>query len=94
MQLNTAQFAQFEEEGYLLLRGVLADADLDPIIAEYEHHIDLRHRSYWPRTNLRTLRRRTLQSPAGLDLPRMQRDLLESRHHALPWPGLLRISVQ
>ena len=42
MQLNTAQIAQFKEEGYLLLRGALAHADLDPVIAEYEHHIDRR----------------------------------------------------
>ena len=27
---------------YLLLRGALADADLDPVIAEYEQHIDRR----------------------------------------------------
>ena len=42
MKLSTEQIAQFEEEGYLLLRGALADADLDPIIAEYEEHIDRR----------------------------------------------------
>ena len=39
MKLSADQIAQFEEEGYLLLRGALADADLDPVIAEYEEHI-------------------------------------------------------
>ena len=42
MKLDAAQIAQFEEEGYLLLHGVLTDADLDPVIAEYEQHIDRR----------------------------------------------------
>ena len=35
MQLTPEQVAQFAEDGYLLLRGALTDADLDPIIAEY-----------------------------------------------------------
>ena len=35
MQLSPEQVAQFAEDGYLLLRGALTDADLDPIIAEY-----------------------------------------------------------
>ena len=39
MKLSADQIAQFEEEGYLLLRGALADTDLDPVIAEYEEHI-------------------------------------------------------
>ena len=34
MQLTPKQVAQFAEDGYLLLRGALTDADLDPIIAE------------------------------------------------------------
>ena len=42
MELNSAQIAQFETEGYLLLRSVLTDADLNPVIAEYEHHINRR----------------------------------------------------
>ena len=42
MELNSTQTAQFAAEGYLLLRNVLADSDLDPIIAEYEQHIDRR----------------------------------------------------
>ncbi len=42
MKLNSAQIAQFEAEGYLLLRGALADADLDPVITEYMQHIDRR----------------------------------------------------
>ena len=40
MRLNSPQIAQFAEEGYLLLRGALADTALDPIIAEYEAHVD------------------------------------------------------
>ena len=55
MQLNTAQIAQFEEEGYLLLRGVLADTDLDPVIAEYEHHIDRRARELLAAGKISTL---------------------------------------
>ena len=42
MELSAEQIVQFEEEGYLLLRDVLRDADLDPIIAEYEEHISCR----------------------------------------------------
>ena len=42
MQLTPEQVAQFAEDGYLLLRGVLTDADLDPIIAEYEEYIGRR----------------------------------------------------
>ncbi len=42
MSLTATQISQFEDEGYLLLRGVLTDGDLDPIIAEYEQHIDRR----------------------------------------------------
>ena len=42
MKLNAEQVVQFEERGYLLLRGALTDADLDPIIAEYEAHIGRR----------------------------------------------------
>ena len=39
MKLNDEQIAQFATDGYLLLRGALADADLDPIIAEYQEYI-------------------------------------------------------
>ena len=42
MQLTPKQVAQFAEDGYLLLRGALTDADLDPIIAEYEEYIGRR----------------------------------------------------
>ncbi|MCE2447865.1 MAG: phytanoyl-CoA dioxygenase family protein [Candidatus Latescibacteria bacterium] len=42
MQLTPEQVAQFAENGYLLLRGALTDADLDPIIAEYEEYIGRR----------------------------------------------------
>ena len=39
MKLSADQIAQFEAEGYLLLRSVLSDGDLDPIVAEYEEYI-------------------------------------------------------
>ncbi len=39
MQLTAEQIGQFAEDGYLLLRGALTAADLDPIIAEYEEYI-------------------------------------------------------
>ena len=42
MQLTPEQVAQFAEDGYLLLRGALTDADFDPIIAEYEEYIGRR----------------------------------------------------
>jgi phytanoyl-CoA hydroxylase len=42
MKLNDEQIVQFSTDGYLLLRGALTDADLDPIIAEYEAHVDRR----------------------------------------------------
>ena len=42
MQLSPEQVAQFAEDGYLLLRGSLTAADLDPIIAEYEEYIGRR----------------------------------------------------
>ncbi len=42
MRLTPTQISQFEAEGYLLLRSVLTDYNLDPIIAEYEQHIDRR----------------------------------------------------
>jgi ectoine hydroxylase-related dioxygenase (phytanoyl-CoA dioxygenase family) len=44
MRPSKEQVAQFEEEGYLVVRGGLADADVDPVIAEYEAHIDRRAR--------------------------------------------------
>jgi len=45
LALSTDQITHFEEQGYLLLRGVLTDADLDPVISEYERHIDRRARA-------------------------------------------------
>ena len=44
MNLTQEQIEQFEDEGYLLVRGALKDADLDPLIAEYEAFIDKRAR--------------------------------------------------
>ena len=42
MRLSEEEIAQFNRDGYLLVRGALEDADLDPVIAEYERHIDRR----------------------------------------------------
>jgi ectoine hydroxylase-related dioxygenase (phytanoyl-CoA dioxygenase family) len=44
MSLNAAQIEQFKAEGYLVVRGGLEGGDLDPVIAEYEAHIDKRAR--------------------------------------------------
>ena len=44
MTLRPTQVAQFEQDGYLLLGGALAAADLDPVIVEYEAHISRRAR--------------------------------------------------
>ena len=44
MELSVAQIEEFNEQGFLLLRGVLADSDIDPVIKEYEVHIDRRAR--------------------------------------------------
>lgn len=42
MALSQEQIDHFHEEGYLVVRGGLSDADLDPVIREYEAHIDRR----------------------------------------------------
>ena len=44
MELTDEQIAQFHQEGYVVVRGALEDADLDPIIEEYEDYIDRRAR--------------------------------------------------
>ena len=44
MKLTQKQVEQFEADGYLLVRGALADTDLDPLVAEYEAFIDRRAR--------------------------------------------------
>jgi hypothetical protein len=44
MKLSQAQIDQFHAEGYLVVRGALIDADLDPVIDEYARHIDRRAR--------------------------------------------------
>lgn len=44
MKLIPKQVEQFETEGFLLVRGALGDADLDPLIAEYDAFIDKRAR--------------------------------------------------
>jgi hypothetical protein len=42
MRLSEAQIVQFNEDGYLLVRGGLEDADIEPVISEYETYIDKR----------------------------------------------------
>ena len=44
MKLSREQVERFETEGFLLVRGGLGDADLDPLIAAYEAFIDKRAR--------------------------------------------------
>ena len=44
MKLTPEQVEHFEANGFLLVRGALGDADLDPLIAEYEAFIDRRAR--------------------------------------------------
>jgi len=44
MKLTQAQVDRFATDGYLLVRNALRDEDLNPIIVEYEHFIDLRAR--------------------------------------------------
>ena len=44
MELNQEQLQHFTKEGFLLVHDVLADIDLDPVIQEYEEHIDRRAR--------------------------------------------------
>lgn len=42
MQLSAAQIEQFEKNGFLIVENALDDADIGPVIAEYEGHIDRR----------------------------------------------------
>jgi len=42
MELTKEQTDQFEEQGNLVVRGALSNADLDPVIEEYEDHVDRR----------------------------------------------------
>ena len=42
MQLSARQIEQFEESGFLIVENALDDADIDPVIADYEEHIDRR----------------------------------------------------
>lgn len=42
MQLTAAQIAQFNDQGYLLIRQALASVDLAPVIDEYTAYIDRR----------------------------------------------------
>ena len=44
MRLSVEQVEQFEEEGYLVVEGALEDSDLDPVIEEYEAHVERRAR--------------------------------------------------
>ena len=42
MGLTEEQLKMFDNDGFLLLRGALSDSDIDPVIEEYEAHIDRR----------------------------------------------------
>src|SRR5690242_3588868 len=44
MSLSPAQIDRFHTEGYLVVEDALTDADLDPVIREYEERIDRRAR--------------------------------------------------
>ena len=44
MQLSATQIEQFKEDGFLVVDNALDDADIDPVIAAYEEHIDRRAR--------------------------------------------------
>jgi ectoine hydroxylase-related dioxygenase (phytanoyl-CoA dioxygenase family) len=44
MTLSVSQIEQFKADGYLVVKGGLEDSDLDPVIREYEAHIDRRAR--------------------------------------------------
>jgi ectoine hydroxylase-related dioxygenase (phytanoyl-CoA dioxygenase family) len=44
MTLSVLQIEQFKADGYLVVKGGLEDSDLDPVIREYEAHIDRRAR--------------------------------------------------
>src|SRR5215210_5282730 len=44
MTLSHRQIEQFHREGYLVVEDALTDADLDPVIREYEERIDRRAR--------------------------------------------------
>jgi phytanoyl-CoA hydroxylase len=44
MRLSVTQIEQFQENGFLIVENALDDADIDPVIAEYEVHIDRRAR--------------------------------------------------
>lgn len=45
MQLTNEQVAAFRDEGVLIAEGVVTDADLAPVIAEYEEWIDRKARA-------------------------------------------------
>jgi ectoine hydroxylase-related dioxygenase (phytanoyl-CoA dioxygenase family) len=40
MQLSRTQIARFEDEGYLVVEGVLRAADLEPLIADFDELVD------------------------------------------------------
>lgn len=43
-RLTQQQISAFERDGYLVAEGVVTDADLDPVINEYEEHIERKAR--------------------------------------------------
>ena len=44
MKLSAEQLEQFDNDGFLLIEDALDDSDLDPVIQEYEEHIERRAR--------------------------------------------------
>ncbi len=62
--LTEAQIGQFAEDGFLVVRDVLTDADLDPVVAEYDSALDTAARHLYQRGEI--------QSPRS-DLPFAER---------------------
>ena len=55
MRLNEDQIQAFLEDGVLVAEGVVTDADLEPVIREYEAWIDRRARELHDRGLIRDL---------------------------------------
>ena len=55
MHLNKQQIQHFEEEGYLVVKNALTDADLDPVIAEYCRDTDQKARQLYAAGKLSNL---------------------------------------
>ena len=79
MRLSVEQVEQFNEEGYLIVEGALEDGDLDPVIEEYEAHIDQRSRELLAEGKISELHQ---------DAPFDKRLALISRECSDIYPGL------